>query len=510
MSRGAQGSLINGIHAMSSKFGISGFSAFVPPYRVQLERWCEWTGNSWPKTQAVVGNSFRVVGADHNVYTMAANAVLRLIRDHDVDPRSVGYIALGTESGTDNATSGAIIVRGLVNQVLHRWGIPAIAREIEAPEVKQACLGGVLAVKGALRYLQTDGLGRRAIVVASDIAEYARGSTGEPTQGAGAVAMLLESDPKLLAIDVRRAASATLYRALDFRKPFLRYLGQTRSEDQRVRDVPVFNGKYSTSCYVDETLASMDAFFRKAGADRVSYLRDVAAVFMHRPYRRMPVTAWTIAYLFALARDGERGQAELSRYAARAGISMDKLLAETKSDTQLLQHALAGELIEDPFPLMTTVAKAFRETPEYDELVEKKMTLGASAMMEMGNLYTAALPAWLASGLEEAARTGVALSGKELLLIAYGSGDASESIPAEVVPGWEAAALKTKIADVLAAPVDLDKDQYEALHEGRKAPELGIPSFSGYVIDRIGTSTAAAYQDAGIEYYRHVETGVRA
>ena len=86
---------------MSSKFGISGFSAFVPPYRVQLERWCEWTGNSWPKTRAVIGNSFRVVGADHNVYTMAANAVLRLIRDHDVDPRTVGYIALVTESGTD-------------------------------------------------------------------------------------------------------------------------------------------------------------------------------------------------------------------------------------------------------------------------------------------------------------------------------------------------------------------------------------------------------------------------
>ncbi|MFT3907340.1 MAG: hydroxymethylglutaryl-CoA synthase [Steroidobacteraceae bacterium] len=495
---------------MNRKFGISGFSAFVPPYRVQLERWCDWTGNSWPKTRAVVGNSFRVVGADHNVYTMAANAVLRLIRDHDVDPRTVGYIALGTESGTDNATSGAIIVRGLVNQVLHQWGIPAIAREIEAPEVKQACLGGVLAVKGALRYLQTDGEGRRAIVVASDIAEYARGSTGEPTQGAGAVAMLLEADPKLLAIDIRRTASATLYRALDFRKPFLRYLGQARSEDRRVRDVPVFNGKYSTSCYVDETLASLDAFFRKSGVDRASYLREVAAVFMHRPYRRMPVTAWTIAYLFALARDGGRGLAELSGYAAAAGIDMTRLLAETRSDTQLLQRALAGDLIEDPFPLMTAVAKAFRETPEYQELVEKKMTLGSAAMMEVGNVYTASLPGWLAAGLEEAAATGVDLTGKELLLVAYGSGDASESMPAELMPGWEVAALKTRMADVLATPVDLDRGQYEALHEGRKALELGVPAFSGFVVDRIGTSTSPDYQDAGIEYYRHVETGVRA
>jgi hydroxymethylglutaryl-CoA synthase len=495
---------------MSNKFGISGFSAFVPPYRVQLERWCEWTGNSWPKTRAVVGNSFRVVGADHNVYTMAANAVLRLIRDHDVDPRTVGYIALGTESGTDNATSGAIIVRGLVNQVLHRWGIPAIAREIEAPEVKQACLGGVLALKGALRYLQTDGEGRRAIVIASDIAEYARGSTGEPTQGAGSVAMLVEADPKLLAIDIRRSASATLYRALDFRKPFLRYVGQAPSEDQRVRDVPVFNGKYSTSCYIDETLASMEAFFRKSRVDRVDYLRDVAAVFMHRPYHRMPITAWTIAYLFALARDGERGRAELARYAAAAGVDLGKLQAETSADTQLLQHALAGKLIDDPFPLMTATSKVFQKSPEYADIVDRKMTLGSATMMEMGNLYTAALPAWLAAGLEQAAKDGRALSGQELLLIAYGSGDASECMPAELVPGWEAAALKTRMADVLAAPVDLDNAQYAALHEGRGAEGLGVPAFSGYVVDRIGTSTAPDYQDAGIEFYRHVETGVRA
>jgi len=495
---------------MSNKVGISGFSLFLPPYRVQLQRWCDWTGNSWPKTRAVVGNSFRVVGADHNVYTMAANAVLRLIRDHEIDPRTVGFIGLGTESGTDNATSGAIIVRGLVDQVLEKWGIPAISREVEAPEVKQACLGGMFAVKGALRYLQTDGVGRRAIVVTSDIAEYARGSTGEPTQGAGAVAMLLEADPKLLAIDVRRAASTTLYRALDFRKPFLRYLGQARSEDQRVRDVPVFNGKYSTACYVDETVASLDAFFRKSKVGRAGYLRDVAAVFMHRPYSRMPVTAWTTAYLFALAQDGEGGRSELSRYAAAAGVDLDALMAETKSDPQLLQRALQGDLVDDPYPLMTEVAKAFRDTPTYADVVEKKFTLGTSAMMEMGNLYSAALPGWLASGLEEGARIGTDLAGKEILLIGYGSGDASETMPAEVVPGWEKAAAKSKVADALASPIDLDKDQYEALHEGRKAPGLGVPAFSGFVVDHIGTSTASAYQDAGIEFYRHVETGVRA
>ena len=67
-----------------------------------------------------------------------------------------------------------------------------LSRSCEVPELKHACLGGVYALKGALRFAALDGKGRKAIVVTADIAEYARGSTGEPTQGAGAVALLVE------------------------------------------------------------------------------------------------------------------------------------------------------------------------------------------------------------------------------------------------------------------------------------------------------------------------------
>jgi hypothetical protein len=48
---------------------------------------------------------------------MAASAVLRLIRQYQVDPRNVGFLALVTESSTDNA-AGAVIVRGMVDRAL--------------------------------------------------------------------------------------------------------------------------------------------------------------------------------------------------------------------------------------------------------------------------------------------------------------------------------------------------------------------------------------------------------
>ncbi len=73
--------------------GVSAMSVYVPRLRVRLEDWCAWTDNSWPKIQSVVGRSFRVPNRHENVYTMAANAVLRLIINNDVDPREVGFWA---------------------------------------------------------------------------------------------------------------------------------------------------------------------------------------------------------------------------------------------------------------------------------------------------------------------------------------------------------------------------------------------------------------------------------
>ncbi len=124
------------------EFGISGISVFVPPYRVGLQEWCGWTGNAWDKISAVVGHSFRMAGPEDSVYTMAAEAVLKLILDYKVDPQRIGQLALATESSSDNAV-GAVIVRGLVDQGLQARGLPPLSRYCEVPEYKQACIAGL-------------------------------------------------------------------------------------------------------------------------------------------------------------------------------------------------------------------------------------------------------------------------------------------------------------------------------------------------------------------------------
>jgi hydroxymethylglutaryl-CoA synthase len=371
--------------------GISGLAAYIPPYRVWLEDWCDWTDNQWPKIREVVGRSFRMRGPDQSVYTMAATAVMRLIEQYDVDPTRVKFLGLGTESSTDNS-AGAIIVKGMVDRALEARGKPPIARSCEVPEFKHACLGGVYGMKGAIRHLALDGAGGQAIVVCADIAEYARGSSGEPTQGAGAVAMLLEEDPQLAIVDLPGSGSASDYRIMDFRKPMLRFCGQDRSESHQVQDFPVFNGKYSTTCYIDETLHALNDMYVKRGLDPAEYMRSLKTIFLHRPYRRMPETGWAVSYLFAMSHGNAEDRAELASYCYEVGIEPEALEAEMLSKPDVASLANPEQLQYEAYPLTMAVLRVFRASRHYRREILDKLALGSDTMLDLGNLYTAALP----------------------------------------------------------------------------------------------------------------------
>ena len=484
--------------------GVSAMSAYVPPFRVDLRDWCDWTGHSWDKIQAVVGESFRVPGRHENVYTMAANAVLRLIQNNAIDPARVGFLGFGTESSTCNS-AGAVIVRGIVDRGLDTLGLPRLSRYCEVPEFKHACLGGIYALKAAARYACCDGDDRLAIVVCGDVAEYERGSSGEQTQGAGAVAMLVERDAKMFAIDLAHAGSASDYRGPDFRKPHVRhsdiaYAAQT----QRRHDFPIFNGRYSTYAYLDETVHAVEEMLRRLDVSAGSYYHSVRRLFFHRPYEMMPVQAMSFLYVRGMAR-GDHYREELRKLCLEADVQQADVENEANSAPDLYARVSAeGSEVADPYAATSAVARQLRKRPEFRELLQRKMSLGANTVRDLGNLYSAALPAWLAAGLEEAATEGLDLTGDPMVAIGYGSGDAAESIPFTTVPGWEAAALRIRIAESLTGAIDLDREQYEALHDGRDTPDLHYAPRGEFVISHVGSNYGPAFQDLGVEYYQYV------
>src|SRR5690606_22172942 len=108
-----------------------------------------------------------------------------------------------------------------------------------------------------------------------------------------------------------------------------------------------------------------------------------------------------------------------------------------------------------------------------------KLSLGADIMKDIGNVYCAALPAWIAAGMEEAYERNLDLAGRKVLAVGYGSGDAAEAIPMTVAEDWRDSAAKIRFADAVE-PDD------------------------GFVIEAIGTSSNPSFSDEGIEYYRLV------
>jgi polyketide biosynthesis 3-hydroxy-3-methylglutaryl-CoA synthase-like enzyme PksG len=141
-----------------------------------------------------------------DVVTYAVNAARPLVREV---ADSIELLVIGTESGIDCSKSVGTWVHGLL-------GLP---RNCRLYEVKQACYGGLAALQGAVAQVALSRrAGARALVIGADVPWVLRGSTLEPSQGAGAVAALVGHEPKL-AIAEPGAAGYCSFDVTDLRRP---------------------------------------------------------------------------------------------------------------------------------------------------------------------------------------------------------------------------------------------------------------------------------------------------
>lgn len=122
----------------------------------------------------------------------------------------IELLIVGTESGIDFG-------KPLSTYVHEYLGLPARCRSFE---VKHACYGGTAALQSAAAIISASPIsGARALVIAADApSKAARGSYWEPSEGAGAVAMLVGGDPRVLEIDSGASGFHT-YEVMDTARP---------------------------------------------------------------------------------------------------------------------------------------------------------------------------------------------------------------------------------------------------------------------------------------------------
>ena len=487
---------------MKQKVGISAITAYVPSYRVGLEDWCNWTNNSWNKISSIIGSGFRMLGPDESIYTMAANSVFDLIIENNINPSEIGFLALGTESSTDNS-AGTIIIKGMVNEELLNRGMNPISNQCEVPEFKQACLSGIYALKNAVRYVHSDAPKKKAIVVCSDIALYQMGSSGEPTQGAGAVATLIESNPKIAEVKTAFSGSSSEYRQVDFRKPIQYRAQNLNGHSASDLDLPVFNGKYSASCYIDGTISALSNMSENRGQSLPKLLKEASAVFMHRPFHKMPLNAFSISYLYALANGDENENQELEDLIKEADIEPEEIKMELKEKPDLMLF-LQTDINKDLFPKTSKALKSLNKIKTFKDKVLSKLKFGKELTKELGNIYSGSIFAWLAAGLEYSMENGRTLNGKDALLIGYGSGDAAEVIPISFTQNCCDNEKSIKYSAAFSNPVNLDHNQYIKLRTNKVLEGIDSKKSKGFVVTKVGTEESTDFQDAGIEYYKYL------
>ncbi len=165
---------------------------------------------------------------DEDAVVLASQAARTLLANYGVDASGIGMVIVGTESGVDAA-------KPIASYVHRMAGLPSDCR---AFDVQHACYGGTAALRMASAWVRSGWCpGRKALVIATDVARYDVGSPGEPTQGAAAVAMLVGDDPRVLELLPYPEAVHTA-EVMDFWRP-------------TYRSTALADGHYSMQCYLD-------------------------------------------------------------------------------------------------------------------------------------------------------------------------------------------------------------------------------------------------------------------
>ena len=176
-----------------SDVGVSEVAIYVPAYYISHEDLAE--ERNIPKEKFHLGlenYKMAIIPNWEDTVTMAANAALQLLERSGTDPEEIQQMVVSTESGVDYSKAVASYVQELLN----------IGTRCRIYEVKHACYGGTAGLVNSLdRIYRNTKFNGKAIVIMTDIAWYGFDTPGEPTQGAGAVALLVEKNPKLFSID---------------------------------------------------------------------------------------------------------------------------------------------------------------------------------------------------------------------------------------------------------------------------------------------------------------------
>ncbi len=262
--------------------GLSDIGLYIPRKKMELEELTTERTFENPKLYRHFNRarnftsqeSIRYPEIWEDTVTMAAEAAREVLQKRSPEElQKLRYLVAGTETGVDHSKPVSAYVEGMLQDA----GLN-VPNSLSSFQVQHACAGGTMALISVASMLSMSPDGDESgLILGSDIARYETATTAEITQGAGAVSLLVEKNPKLLELDLTTPGYCSK-NVDDFFRPLGSKIAQVK-------------GRYSMDCYIDNLKEAVEDHAGRKGTTSAALLTSTDYFVLHAPFKTMPELA---------------------------------------------------------------------------------------------------------------------------------------------------------------------------------------------------------------------------
>lgn len=240
--------------------GIEKITFSTSKYFIKLETLARHRNVNYEKYYLGIGQEqMAIFPPAEDIVTLSFGAARKILDDSSKD--EIDLLIFASESTFDLSKSLGLYLHKFLN----------LKDTCRTFDVKQACYSVTAALQLAKTYVESN-KNSKVLIVGTDILKYQPGTTGEPTQGGAAVAMLISKDPKILKIEPYSGVHT--YEIMDFWRPVN-------------KNEAYFDGKLSAYNYLKSLTECLKKYYKN------SHLlpNDIDDVCFHAPFSKMAIKA---------------------------------------------------------------------------------------------------------------------------------------------------------------------------------------------------------------------------
>ncbi|MFX0020701.1 MAG: hydroxymethylglutaryl-CoA synthase family protein [Candidatus Hermodarchaeota archaeon] len=413
-----------------SNIGIDSIGFHAPRHYVKLDELAQKRKVDPEKyKKGLLSKEMRVADIDEDIISLGLKAGYNALLRGGISPKNIDALFVGTETEVYAAKS----VSNIFAEMLE------ISSNSLTQDIYNACAGGTLAILNAIALIEK-GIINKALIINTDISSYHIGSPGEPTQGSGAIALVISKNPRIATFSKKFGKVSG--NVNDFFRPH---------NDKNARAF----GRYSQDAYIKFQLAAYDDLIRNIGDFHADFYT------FHAPYGKLPLKCFQQIILKRWIKHINE-LPKIERKSIRSSII--KKLDHFLHDVTVLPEWLYLKIKERGFASPTLEKFSYWVNTHVKERVLPQLNVP----MHFGNMYNASLWAQVLYLLENQVRDN-----DTLYFGSYGSGATCISGLLKVQESFNEIIKKgPHINDFIKLKKRKSVKEYELIKNGATKPKI--------------------------------------